>query len=178
MYLCKLFDPLGFVSPVIFNAKVLFQQLCIENVGWDDELPEDKRAKWESLVSDLNDVGTISFPRCLYDDQARKVKSCSLHGFADASKKAYCTMIYLLYEAEEEIFSNLVCAKTRLAPLKELRIPRLELMSARILAAPMNFVLSASKQQVQISTTQKQRFIGSKTQASGGNLCSTGLMKF
>ena len=151
--IAKLFDPLGLVSPVIVNAKVLFQEICIENLGWDDELPEDKRAKWESLVSDLNDVGTISLPRCSYDDKAGKVKNCSLHGFTDASKKAYCTMIYLVYETEEEeIVSNLVCAKTRVAPLKELSIPRLELMSARILAKLMNVVLAALNQQVQIST--------------------------
>ena len=104
-------------------------------------------------LSDLNDVGTISLPRCLYDDKAGKVKNCSLHGFADASKKAYCAMIYLVYETEEEeIVSNLVCAKTRVAPLKELSIPRLELMSARILATLMNVVLAALNQQVQIST--------------------------
>ena len=89
----------------------------------------------------------------LYDDKAGKVKNCSLHGFADASKKAYCAMIYLVYETEEEeIVSNLVCAKTRVAPLKELSIPRLELMSARILATLMNVVLAALNQQVQIST--------------------------
>lgn len=40
--IAKLFDPLGLVSPVVVNAKVLFQEICIENLGWDDELPEDK----------------------------------------------------------------------------------------------------------------------------------------
>ena len=58
-----------------------------------------------------------------------------LHGFADMSKKAYCAVVYLVYRMENgEACARLIASKTRVAPLKELSIPRLESMSARILA--------------------------------------------
>ena len=150
--LAKLFDPLGLVSPIIVSAKVLFQELCTRKLGWDEEIPLQQGERWKKLVSDLNSVGEITIPRCLYKGSSSKVKHCSLHGFADASKTAYCATVYLVYETEEGIFSSLVCAKTRVAPLKELTIPRLELMSARILASLMDTVYKALQPQVKIDS--------------------------
>ena len=159
--LANLFDPLGIVSPLTVNAKVLFQELCHKKVGWDDELPEEQRLKWEKLVNDFQTVGVISLPRCLYDNGAGCVRNCTLHGFTDASKKVYCSIVYLVFETDEGIFSNLICAKTRVAPLKELSIPRLELMSARILATLMNVVKNALSLQVEIQ--QCRYWLDSKT---------------
>ena len=150
--LAKLFDPLGLVSPIIVSAKVLFQELCTRKLGWDEEIPLQQGERWKKLVSDLNSVGEITIHRCLYKGSSSKVKHCSLHGFADASKRAYCATVYLVYETEEGIFSSLVCAKTRVAPLKELTIPRLELMSARILASLMDTVYKALQPQVKIDS--------------------------
>ena len=148
--IAKLFDPLGLVSPIIVGAKVLFQELCTMKIGWDDELPEQMQNRWKGLIDDLNAVGTISLPRCLYKKDRGQVKNCYLHGFADASKKAYCALVYLVYETEEGMNSRLVCAKTRVAPLKELSIPRLELMSGRILSTLMKTVYNALTPQVKI----------------------------
>ena len=148
--IAKLFDPLGLVSPIIVSAKVLFQELCTMKLGWDDELPEQMQNRWKAVVSDLNSVGMISLPRCLYKKNAGEIKNCYLHGFSDASKKAYCAMVYLVYETEEGMHSRLICAKTRVAPLKELSIPRLELMSARILSTLMKTVYNALTPQVKI----------------------------
>ena len=148
--IAKLFDPLGLVSPIIVGAKVLFQELCTMKIGWDDELPEQMQNRWKGLIDDLNAVGTISLPRCLYKKDIGQVKNCYLHGFADASKKAYCALVYLVYETEEGMNSRLVCAKTRVAPLKELSIPRLELMSGRILSTLMKTVYNALTPQVKI----------------------------
>ena len=150
--LAKLFDPLGLVSPITVSARVLFQELCTGKLGWDEEIPLQQGEKWTKLVSDLNSVGEITLPRCLYKVNSSRVKHCLLHGFADASKKAYCAVVYLVYETEEGIFSSLVCAKTRVAPLKELTIPRLELMSARILASLMDTVYKALQPQVKIDS--------------------------
>ena len=141
--IAKLFDPLGLVSPIIVSAKVLFQDLCTMKLGWDDEVPEEMKNKCKELVDDLKSVGTISLPRCLYDKGIGQVKSCYLHGFADASKKAYCALVYLEYETEDGMHSRLISAKTRVAPHRELSIPRLELMSGRILSTLMQTVYNA-----------------------------------
>ena len=69
-----------------------------------------------------------------------------------ASAKAYCAVIYLVCETGSGIYSRLVCSKTRIAPLKGLSIPRLELMSARILANLMENVRNALSFQVEITS--------------------------
>ena len=142
-FLAKTFDPLGVLSPILINGKFLFQELCVENIGWDDELPPDKLERWNNWLSSLINVGSIVIPRCLYGKNAGEILHCSLHGFADASLKGYCATVYFVYETKEGVFSQLVCSKTRVAPLKALSIPRLELMSARILATLMKTVSSA-----------------------------------
>ena len=152
--LATLFDPQGIISPVAVKAKVLFQELCVEKLGWDDPLPADKASIWEMWLNDLYQVGTISIPRCVYDESEGEILSCQLHGFGDASKKAYSAVIYLVYETSKGIFTKLLCSKTRVAPLKSLTIPRLELMSARILAVLMNTVRSALSSQVKIDSVK------------------------
>ena len=101
-------------------------------------------------MSDLKETGNISLPRCLYGKETGTVKSCYLHGFADASKNAYCAVIYLVYETDDGILSRLICAETRVAPLKQLSIPRPELMSGRILSTLMDTVYKALSPQVKI----------------------------
>ena len=60
---------------------------------------------------------------------------CYIAGFGDASKIAYCACVYLVCKLDSGLTQvSLLASKTRVAPIKELTIPRLELMSARILA--------------------------------------------
>ena len=149
--LASLFDPLGLVSPIAVSAKILFQELCLEKLGWDDPLPIDKANRWEAWLRDLKGAGTISVPRCAVSVKKGTLVSRQLHGFADASKKAYCAMVYLVEETTEGIFIQLLSAKTRVAPLKQLTIPRLELMSARVLATLMTTVIEALGPQFHIN---------------------------
>ena len=71
--------------------------------------------------------------RCVYDHPRKEVEECSLHVFADANKKAYCGVVYLVYRAQVGRYAQMFTSKTRVAPVKELSIPRLELMAAFIL---------------------------------------------
>ena len=85
--------------------------------------------------------GEIKISRCLYEARKKCVTQCYLHGFGDVSKKAFCAMAYLVYHTDDgQTHEGLIRAKTRVAPLKELFIPWLELMSAKILAQVMNTV--------------------------------------
>ena len=58
--------------------------------------------------------------------------SATLHVFCDASKQAYATCAYVRTENRSEIRVQLVSARSRVAPLKPLTIPRLELLSCLI----------------------------------------------
>ena len=66
-----------------------------------------------------------------------------LHGFGDASKQAYCAVIYLVQQQFSGTYARLTTSKTRVAPIKPKSIPRLELMAGRILAALMDTVQKA-----------------------------------
>ena len=83
-----------------------------------------------------------------------EVISTSIHGFGDASKFAYCAMIFLVVETTKGVYTRLICSKTRVAPLKSLSIPRLELMSARILVTLMDTVKTALSSKLRIDETR------------------------
>ena len=148
--LASVFDPLGLVSPVTVSAKMIFQEVCIAKCGWDDSLPEEKCMKWKKWIEDLSVVKQISLPRFIFEGNEGEVIRTSLHGFGDASLKGYCAVIFIECETTKGIYTRLVCAKTRVAPLKSLSIPRLELMSARILVTLMETVRNAISSYVRI----------------------------
>eukprot|EP00112_Aurelia_sp_Birch-Aquarium-sp1_P020087 Seg509.12 transcript_id=Seg509.12/GoldUCD/mRNA.D3Y31 product="hypothetical protein" protein_id=Seg509.12/GoldUCD/D3Y31 len=158
--LAKVFDPLVLVSPVTLMGKILFQELCTDKTDWDEELPAKKRERWETLLRDAQAVKSVTVPRTLHEPEGSKVKY-SLHGFGDASTKAYSAVVYLVAETETGKYSRLICSKTRIAPLKGLTIPRLELMSALILATLMDTVKNALAQQIEIS--EVRYWLDSKT---------------
>ena len=73
-----------------------------------------------------------------------------MHGLGDAGKQAYCAVVYLVCVAIRGVHVSLLSSKTRVVPLKGLSIPRLELMSTRILAVLMNTVHNDLKTQIKI----------------------------
>ena len=147
------FDPLGLISPVQLSMKVLFQQLCKENVGWDDELEGPLKLRWESWIKSLSKAGGISIERFALQgsNEGETIQKGTLHGFCDASKDAYCAMVYVVYETSEGLKASLLTSKTRVAPLKPMTIPRLELMAARILAQLMETAKEAIKSHIEIT---------------------------
>ncbi|XP_011859350.1 PREDICTED: uncharacterized protein LOC105556848 [Vollenhovia emeryi] len=137
--IAKLFDPLGLISPVIIKAKILMQELWSIKLGWDDPLPLDVAAKWKKFVEQLHDLPYLKFPRWL---GTRRDHVMEIHGFCDASQRAMCAAVYIRVISNcGEITSNLVYSKTKVAPLKRLTIPRLELSGAVILVKLVTRIL-------------------------------------
>ena len=123
--LTGLFDPLGIISPVVVSMKILFQEICSGKLDWDEVLTEELKGRWDKWIEDLLRTKEVVIGRCLYGTRDERVKECYLHGFGDASKKAYCTMVYLVYLTEDgKAHVRLVANKTRVAPLKVITIPR------------------------------------------------------
>ncbi|UYV78593.1 hypothetical protein LAZ67_16002087 [Cordylochernes scorpioides] len=60
------------------------------------------------------------------------VEKTTLHIFCDASQFAYATCIFLRIEKEDRVDIQLIQARTRVALLKKLTIPRLELLACLI----------------------------------------------
>ena len=156
-----MFDPLGLISPVVVSMKILFQGLCVAKIDWDQELEREPKRKWEAWVEDLAQTRDIAVNRCLYKQPREQVEERMLVGFADASTKAYCAMIYLVCSTRTGSYVSLIASKTRVAPMKALTIPRLELMAALILARLMQTVRKALGSSLQIS--EVKYWLDSKT---------------
>ena len=146
----RFFDPLGIISPITVWFKLLFQQLCESKTSWDELLTGTLLAEWESLFLDLKQCEPIQIPRYCIGVNSSAVKSYSLQGFCDASQKAYAAVVYLQVETETAVHTHLLCSKTRIAPVKGVTIPRLELLSALLLARLISATRSALEPDIQI----------------------------
>ena len=125
-----MYDPLGLISPVVLQGKILFQEAVRLRLGWDDPVPPDLASKWRAWLLSLEHLSELEFPRCIipsgYGDGALEV-----HHFADASMAGYGACSYLrAVNKKGEIHIVLLMAKARLTPLKPTTIPRLELCAA------------------------------------------------
>lgn len=135
----KLFDPLGWLAPVIIQAKILFQELWQEGLDWNQKLPENIAQKWISFRNNLHRLETIRINR--WSRNEKNIKSHQLHGFSDASEKAFSAVVYSrIIDHEGSIHTTLLTAKTRVAPFKPRTLPRLELCGAVLLANLMENV--------------------------------------
>ena len=123
-------DPLGLIPPIILPLKMMFQKLCKDGKDWDELVDAELNHQWLTTLSDLRQIGRMSFKRCYAEGlNGDKVKSVQLHCFADASERAFGAVVYMRVEYEARVRCQIVSSKTRVAPLAKQTIPRLELLS-------------------------------------------------
>ena len=139
----RTFDVLGWLAPTIVLMKVLYQQVWEEKLEWDTPLPQSfvqRHAPWRQ---ELPLLATCKQPRCYFRKNSIRITT-QLHRFCDASVDAYAAVVYVraTYEGHPPTCS-LVTAKTRVAPVKQLSIPRLELCGAKLLSKLLNSVMKA-----------------------------------
>ncbi|XP_063994337.1 uncharacterized protein LOC135171637 [Diachasmimorpha longicaudata] len=127
----KIFDPLGLLSPVVIVAKMIMQKLWTLKISWDAPLPPKIQEEWLQFYGQLHHIKRVTFPRFALQEKPRGIE---LHGFSDASQSAYGACVYLRSVGSNgEVNTTLLCAKSRVAPLKQITIPRLELCGAQLL---------------------------------------------
>jgi len=131
-FIAKLYDPLGWAAPVVVVAKILLQELWLLKGDWDDPIPQDLVQRWEHYTIDLPNLESVRIPR--WTGQHKNNLWFEVHGFADASSRAYAAVAYLrVIHSSTDFQVSLLCAKTKVAPVKTLSIPRLELNAAVLL---------------------------------------------
>ncbi|XP_022810145.1 uncharacterized protein LOC111347153 [Stylophora pistillata] len=130
----KFYNPIGFLSPVVVQLKLLFLELCESKTDWDDTLEEELLTKWNKLVSNPQDVQPFWLERCYFKEPRDRVVRCDLRGFCDASLNAYNAVAYLKIKTTSQTYTRFLASKTRVAPLSKETIPRLELLGEVILA--------------------------------------------
>ncbi|XP_053691605.1 uncharacterized protein LOC128740119 [Sabethes cyaneus] len=126
----KLFDPLGFLSPTIVIAKRLMQRTWATKLEWDCPLGGDLLETWSQFSRALQKVNEVEIPRPVLVSGSRTIE---LHGFADAWAHAYGACLYVRsIDSDGNSTVLLLCAKSKIAPLKEMTIPRKELCAAQL----------------------------------------------
>ncbi|CAH0727196.1 unnamed protein product, partial [Brenthis ino] len=121
------FDPLGLASPILIQGKRLLQNIWRSGVGWDEEIEEKEYESWKTYLEKMKLLQDLQIPRCL----APRRTEGELHTFTDASEMAYAATVYWRTENQNGTYDvSLVAAKVRVAPLKPVSIPRLELQAA------------------------------------------------
>ena len=82
----SIYDPLGFVSPLILRAKLILQNLCRKKLNWDEEIPAAELTEWRRWLTELPTIKQLSIDRCRKPEMFEDVAENELHHFSDASK--------------------------------------------------------------------------------------------
>ncbi|XP_031639935.1 uncharacterized protein LOC116351917 [Contarinia nasturtii] len=127
--IAKLYDPNGYVAPVVIVAKMLMQDIWKQrDLSWDKLIPESFQIRWNEFTQNLCDLSKFRIPRWLKMYEQSKIQ---IHMFCDATIKAYGAVIYTrTIDTLGVIHCTLFTAKSKVAPLKAITIPRMELLAA------------------------------------------------
>lgn len=123
----KLFDPLGFTSPVMLIPKQILQECWKRKITWDEVLPPDLAKTFLRWLTELSSLREIEIPRKIPD-----IEDVTLHVFCDASSIAYATCIFLRRSCGNSVECQLLQSRSKIAPVKPITIPRLEILSCSI----------------------------------------------
>ena len=108
---------------------MIIQEIWVAGTDWDDLLSDGMTRKINSWFIELGQLQNLKVPRCL--QQKNEAIKINLHIFADASQGAYDAVAYLRTQYKEQTIAvRFVAAKTKVAPLQSVSVPRMELMGA------------------------------------------------
>ncbi|XP_052737821.1 uncharacterized protein LOC128198126 [Bicyclus anynana] len=146
----RLFDPLGWLAPSILPAKLLIQKLWLQGMAWDENVTEEIAQEWMDLRNSFLNLPGIEIDRWLQTSESL-MKNVSVHGFCDASNRAYGAVAYMrVITVEGKVTITIIAAKSRVASTKAKSLPRLELNGAVLLAG----LLKQIKEAMKIPTSQ------------------------
>lgn len=146
--IATIYDPLGLISPVVVKAKILLQNVWAaanktKASNWDDELPKEFIDEWMKIKTRSAAINSLSIKRFL---QTEKNSNVQIHGYCDASERAYAACVYIRATNGNKISSMLLVAKSKNSPTQT--IPKLELCGAKLLVQLVKKVRKALKTNV------------------------------
>ena len=133
----SIYDPLGMIAPYVLRAKLFLQELWQLKGDWDSPIADEDLSSFVDWLNELKDLALFSTRR-FYRAVPNEPDSIEIHVFGDASVDAFAAVAYLRFQFPDgSIQCSFVIGKTRVLPLRQLSIPRLELqasvMSVRLL---------------------------------------------
>ena len=127
----SVYDPLGFIAPVILVGRQILQEVCRRGCGWDEPVTPEVAGRWHEWERELQELRSLAIPRCHYPKDFTDLVSVQLHHFSDASTRGYGQCSYLrVVNVDGRVYVALVMAKAKVTPLKLVTVPRLELQAA------------------------------------------------
>lgn len=129
----SVYDPLGFAAPFTLPAKKILQDLCHKGVGWDDTIPDQYQVRWAKWRGELPLLEQFKVNRCVKPAEFGTVVSQQIHLFSDARSVGYGSVAYSrLHDDSDCVHCTFLMGKARLAPIKSVTMPRLELTAATV----------------------------------------------
>lgn len=127
----QIYDPLGLLAPFLLQGRILMQQSCQQEGGWDDPVPRELQTRWISWIQDMDNLKLVCISRCLKPKGFSEISRAEIHYFGDASLMGYGACAYLrIINNHNQVHVTLITAKSRVIPSKGMTIPRLELQAA------------------------------------------------
>ena len=142
-FVSSVFDPIGLVAPYTVKARLLLKDIWrISGQKWDDDLPEEIKQQFLDWHSGLPLLGTLTIPRSYFTEPFDR---CELHTFGDSSQDVFCAVSFLRARLAKSQKTELafVFGKARVAPMKMLSIPKLELQAALLATRLKEEILKA-----------------------------------
>ncbi|UYV75710.1 hypothetical protein LAZ67_13001071 [Cordylochernes scorpioides] len=134
--LAQIYDPIGFLSPILIKPKTLLQKAWTLKLAWDDELDRHYKDELSLWFDDLQLHKGMAIPRN-FNPLMVPQKDWQIHTFVDASSEAYAAVVFLRTRVGDKVEVHMMAAKSRVAPLKRPTIPRLELLAC-VVGARLN----------------------------------------
>ncbi|XP_062557256.1 uncharacterized protein LOC134222129 [Armigeres subalbatus] len=121
----SVFDPLGLVAVILVHGKVLLQDIWRTGVDWDEPIHPETFIRWKAWTQMLLRLNDLNISRCYFPGyEFGTYNSLELHTFVDASEVAYAACSYFRVVDGTIVRCCLVSARTKVAPLKPLSVPR------------------------------------------------------
>ncbi|XP_035715513.1 uncharacterized protein LOC110859590 [Folsomia candida] len=139
----QIFDPMGYLSPATLVPKLMLQKTWESKKTWDEDLDDtlDIKSEFGEWWRQTSMLAEVKIPRWAF--RSELVKSVQFHVFSDASGAAYAAAVFVRVEDQKGVTVQLLQAKARVAPLKKMTIPRLELLGCTIAARLHSSVVEA-----------------------------------
>ncbi|KAJ0181222.1 hypothetical protein K1T71_003307 [Dendrolimus kikuchii] len=179
----SIFDIYGFLSPITIKGKIMLQDTWRSGITWDLEVADDIFTRWKEWLDLLRKVSTLRVPRyyalatkdSIQNESVTKNKSVQnerlenfsyrnlqLHIFCDASTRAMCAAAYWRwYNSNNEVQVSLIASKSRVAPVKYVSVPRLELQAA-LLASRLANSISPRDEILHTLMTEVEQMVNSR----------------
>lgn len=149
--IAQIYDVLGLVGPIVVRAKIFMQKLWLDKLNWDDCLSPELQFEWINFAKNILELSSLKISRCLIS--SLQIKRIEVHSYSDASLKAYGCCIYLrVIYLDDTVSCNLICAKSRIAPLRTVSLPRLELSACVLSAHTTSKILKIFENSFKIDT--------------------------